>query len=73
MLMIIGLTGLFLLLILIDLPLLLQKDKQKKKILIIYLLLLLNAYIIGLLLITDKAAPLSPSIIIEKIIKLFLG
>lgn len=66
------LTGLFAAACLVDLPLLLQKTNKRRKTWIIYAALMSAAYLIALLLVIDKA-PLSPSVIIEKVVKMVLG
>lgn len=65
--MVAALIGVFCIVVLIDLPGLL-KTNQRKKSVILYLFLISMGFIISLLQVIDKT-PVSPSIIIEKIVK----
>lgn len=69
--MIVGLIIGYCVIISIDLPIL-MKTNNKKKTLIVYTFILLSAFILSILLIIDKA-PISPTIIIENIIKQIIG
>lgn len=69
--LIVGLTGLFVVAVLLDLPLLLT-SKKKKKLAVVYLSILGLAYGIACLQIINKAPP-SPSVMIEFIVRLIIG
>lgn len=69
---VIGLTALFFVAVLIDLPLLLRENKHRKKVISIYLFIIFTAYAIGFLLVLDIKLP-SPTILIEKTIEILTG
>ncbi|HHV64123.1 MAG TPA: hypothetical protein GXX46_03485 [Peptococcaceae bacterium] len=59
--------------VLLDLPGLLKIEKKNKiKVLISYFLLLLTGFTLGLLLILERE-PVSPTVIIERMLNLILG
>ncbi|QVK18389.1 hypothetical protein KHQ81_01345 [Mycoplasmatota bacterium] len=69
--MVVALIGVFLLVIIIDISGL-MKTNQRLKTMIVYFTLLTLGFIISLLQVIDKK-PVSPSIIIEKIVKYFIA
>jgi hypothetical protein len=69
---VIGLIGLFIIITLIDMPAIIKKTEGRWKFLIIYGFIIITGFTISLLQIIKKA-PISPSQIIEGIIKGFIG
>lgn len=69
--MVVGLIFAFVILVLIDLPTLLKANHRMKTI-IVYTVLMITGFTISLLLVIGKK-PVSPSQIIEKIVKGLIG
>ena len=69
---VIGITALFIVAVLFDLPLLFKQKEQRKKVTVIYLFIIFTAYVIGILQVVHLEPP-SPTVLIEKTIKIFLG